>query len=443
MPRTLKRGANAISRDDEDESDESSAPHRRSTQAQSQRQRRRSTPVSDVSGSGNEDDDISENDGSDLETLTKAMTKKLVRLALSCEFGRQPIRRTDINAKILKAGDGGQAKPQRGANFKTVFNNAQVTLRTVFGMEMVDLPSRERTGLNDRRKAASQKATQKETQKKSQAQRELDGETQTQGRSKDSITSAQSWILVSTLPAEYRLRPELLIPGRAPDNDTEATYMGLVSMVVAILYLHMPSGESSASNDTQRTAEDQTEPISDARFMRFLSRVDLRDHTPMGTDGGISLEKTLARMLREGYIDKRRDSSGGEEVIEWVVGPRGKKEIGREAVAALVRSVYGFGLDGNGRGIPRSTAQADDSDEEANAAGPVKMEKTELERRLTRALGGVVALKINGDQTNGVRESVDRAEASNARRANREAESSRVPRRSGRRQTNNDDDDDE
>lgn len=444
MPRTLKRGANAISRDDDNESDVSSAPRQRATQEQSQRQRRRSTPASGVSRSDDENDEISENDEADVETVTKAMTKKLVRLALSCEFGRQPIRRSDINAKILKAGDGGTAKPQRGVNFKTVFNNAQTTLRTVFGMEMVDLPSRERIGLNDRRKAASQKATQKETQKKSQAQRELDGDTQTQGRSKDAITSAQNWVLVSTLPAEYRVRPELLIPGRAPNNDTESTYVALVGMIVAILYLHMPSGESSSNADSQKSAEDQTEPISDARFMRFLGRLNLRDYTPMGTDGSTTLEKTLARMLREGYIDKRRDTSGGEEVVEWIAGPRAKREYDRQSIAAIVRKVYGFGLNGSGKGLPRSTAQANESDDEdAEAPGPVKMERAELERRLKRTLGGVVALEINDTQMNGGRESVDRAEASNARRANRDAESFRTPRRSGRRRGNVEDDDDE
>lgn len=444
MPRTLKRGSNAISRDDGDESDASTPPGRRATQAQSQRKRRRSTPASGVSRSDNEDDEISENDGLDTETVSKAMTKKLVRLALSCEFGRQPIRRADINAKILKAGEGGAAKTQRGINFKTVFNNAQTTLRTVFGMEMIDLPSRERMGLNDRRKAASQKATQKESQKKSQAQRELDGEPSTQARGRDAISSAQNWILVSTLPVEYRIRPELLIPGRAPDNDTESTYVGLVGAIVAILYLHMPSGESSTSTDTQKNTEDQTEPISDARFMRFLSRLALRDYTPMGTDGAITLEKTLARMLREGYIDKRKDSSGGEEVVEWVVGPRAKKEFGRQAVAAMVRAVYGFGLDGSGSGNPRAQADADNaSDDEANdqVPGAVKMERAEMERRLKRTLGDVVALKINDAQPDGTdeHEMVDRAEASNARRANRDADESRTPRRSGRRRGHDDD----
>lgn len=38
---------------------------------------------------------------------------------------------------------------------------------------------------------------------------------------------------------------------------------------------------------------------------------------------------------------KVKDSSSGEEVVEYMVGPRGKAEIGEDGVAGVVRSVYG------------------------------------------------------------------------------------------------------
>lgn len=79
--------------------------------------------------------------------------------------------------------------------------------------------------------------------------------------------------------------------------------------------------------------------------------------------GGEKTEKVLKRMEREGYIVKVIDrDGGGEESIEYVVGPRGKAEVGEIGVAGMVRKVY----------------------------GKRDIEAEELERRLVRSLGEVV-----------------------------------------------------
>jgi len=65
-----------------------------------------------------------------------------VRYALSCEFGRRPINRQDINQKVL-----GQGSRQ----FNQVFREAQVMLQTTFGMEMVELPKQEKVTLAQKR----------------------------------------------------------------------------------------------------------------------------------------------------------------------------------------------------------------------------------------------------------------------------------------------------
>lgn len=72
-----------------------------------------------------------------------AMVKKMVRLALASEYARLTIRRTDINAKVF--GEQGTRE------FKVVFEQAQKELRTRFGMEMVELPAREKTTISQRR----------------------------------------------------------------------------------------------------------------------------------------------------------------------------------------------------------------------------------------------------------------------------------------------------
>lgn len=71
------------------------------------------------------------------------MVKKLVRLALACEYSRLPIRRGDISVKVL--GEPGTRK------FKLVFEMAQKELRTKFGMQMEELPSREKFTITQRR----------------------------------------------------------------------------------------------------------------------------------------------------------------------------------------------------------------------------------------------------------------------------------------------------
>jgi melanoma-associated antigen len=73
----------------------------------------------------------------------ETMVKKMVRLALSCEYSRLPIRRGDISTKVL--GEAG------GRQFKFVFERAQVELRTKFGMQMEELPSREKFTISQRR----------------------------------------------------------------------------------------------------------------------------------------------------------------------------------------------------------------------------------------------------------------------------------------------------
>jgi melanoma-associated antigen len=71
------------------------------------------------------------------------MVKKMIRLALACEYSRVPIRRADISAKVL--GETGTRQ------FRSVFEKAQAELRTKFGMQMEELPSREKFSISQRR----------------------------------------------------------------------------------------------------------------------------------------------------------------------------------------------------------------------------------------------------------------------------------------------------
>lgn len=81
---------------------------------------------------------------------------------------------------------------------------------------------------------------------------------------------------------------------------------------------------------------------------------------------GERTENILKKMERQGYIVKVRErDGGGEESVDYIVGPRGKAEIGEKGVAGMVRRVY----------------------------GKKDAEKDELEKRLVRSLGDVVLEK--------------------------------------------------
>ena len=203
--------------------------------------------------------------------------------------------------------------PNTGRRFKHIFTAAQEQLRTVFGMELIELPQRERITVTQKRAAA---------------------------RSNQSSSTTKSYILASTLPARYR-RPNVLSPAQIPTTAAESSYIGLTSFVVSLIYLSPSS------------------TLSEARLEKHLKRMNADNYVLNGE----KTEKVLKRMEKEGYIIKIRErDGGGEETVDYTVGPRGRVEVAEKGVAGLVRSVYG-----------KRGAEAE-----------------ELDRRLARSLGDVV-----------------------------------------------------
>jgi hypothetical protein len=89
-----------------------------------------------------EDDAFNGDGGTQADSSQDQMVKKLVRLALASEYQRRPIRRADISEKVLGS---------QGREFKTVFDQAQQDLRAVFGMELRELPAKDKVTLQQRR----------------------------------------------------------------------------------------------------------------------------------------------------------------------------------------------------------------------------------------------------------------------------------------------------
>ncbi|EXJ64294.1 hypothetical protein A1O7_00630 [Cladophialophora yegresii CBS 114405] len=363
MPRQLKRRSDAISRTQHDSAESEDEAPQRAQRRQRQRQRSSSseqeqpqrtqqgTQRHEQSSSLGEDSDASSSPGAPRgHSAENVLIKKLVRLALATEYSRTPLRRSDISAKILKDANSSTSGISR-ASFQKIFEGAQKVLQDTFGMQLTELPSREKTSLKERRTQA------------------------TQTKVSSSSASTKSWVLVSTLPDELKTNRLLMQPSLAPSVETEAQYTALYTFILSLIFLNASS-------------------ITDQKLERYLKRVNAETYTPVG-----SKEKLLQRMMKEGYIDKRRDTSSGEEVIEWVPGPRGKVEVGVQGVMGLVRTVYGHGAvelsrdTTGGRRRDGAGGEDEEAEDDVEPGRLVKIEEDELNARLSRSLG----IKVNGD----------------------------------------------
>ena len=190
------------------------------------------------------------------------------------------------------------------------------------------------------------------------------------------------------MPLPYR-SSDILIPTKAPSLYTESTYTGLYSFIIAVIVLNGGS-------------------LAEQKLDRYLSRTNAEVATPIDRT-----DKLLQRLCKEGYIIKTREMDGGEEVIEYVLGPRGKIEVGTSGVAGLVRTVYGK--------------------EKGDHEGLTHLQREELEDfegKLGRSLG-IEPAPVRANGVDGASDVGDARVSGSAE--DREAPQSSGPRRSSRR----------
>ncbi|KAI9903563.1 hypothetical protein N3K66_000092 [Trichothecium roseum] len=267
-------------RTDHADPDEEERPRQR-------RQRDASEEVGDdtVTDGDQSGDDMDVDASTQAQNADDLLAKKLVRYALSCEYSRTPIRRDGIKERVLG---------NQGRSWKKVFALAQKQLRLIWGMELRELPVKEKMSLQERRKAMASSTQVK--------------------------TGSGAYILTSTLPARYRTS-SILAPSKIPTSADEATYVGVCTFIVSTIWLS--GGE-----------------LSEQKLRRQLSRLN--------AETNISTEKTetvLKRMERQGYVVKRTErppvGQDGEEIITWHVGSRAREEIGLDGVFGMAEEVYG------------------------------------------------------------------------------------------------------
>src|SRR5690606_18913546 len=115
-----------------------------------------------------------------------------------------------------------------------------------------------------------------------------------QRATKTSLTS-NSWVLSTVLPPPLP-DPAIIPPPRVPTTDSESAYVGLYTFIISVIYLNGGT-------------------LPEAKLARYLRRANADEYTPVDTT-----DKLLQRMQREGYLVRIRDSSTGEEVVEYMVG---------------------------------------------------------------------------------------------------------------------------
>ncbi|KAI4093561.1 MAG: hypothetical protein LQ344_002788 [Seirophora lacunosa] len=209
--------------------------------------------------------------------------------------------------------------PNTGRQFKHVFEQANDQLRSTFGCEMTELPQKEKVTISQKRAA-----------QRTQTQNSLS-------------SSSKSYILTSTLAAPLRT-PAILPAPAVPTSAAESAYVGLYTFILALIYIS--PGQSMA----------------ESRLEKQLKRMNADNYVLSGE----KTEKVLKKMEKEGYILKVRErDGGGEETVDYMVGPRGKAEVGENGVAGLIRKVW----------------------------GKTRPERVDLERRLVRSLGDGVGSK--------------------------------------------------
>lgn len=141
-------------------------------------------------------------------------------------------------------------------------------------------------------------------------------------KSQNKVVNSNAYGLVSMLPEPYRTS-KIIVPSRFVSAEEEAAYIGFYTLVITLIRIN--GGELSA-----------------AMLTRYLRRLNAEVNTFNDT----KTEDTLAKLQRQGYLIKNVDRDAkargeGDTHTTWHIGPRGKVEVSDEAVAALIRAVWG------------------------------------------------------------------------------------------------------
>ncbi|KAF8839978.1 MAGE-domain-containing protein, partial [Paxillus ammoniavirescens] len=309
----------------------------------------------------------------------------LVRLALFTEHKRVPLRREEINKKVLSSNT---------RSFNVVFERAQRLLRKTFAMELVELQSRsyreqDPAGGDDLHNATGVKK-------------------------KAAAAGSKTYILRSVLDisviehaalTDERLLEEQIAEGLDDDDDEDmprnygsiiswstADQLAALGMLHVILALILVNGRS----------------ISELELRGNLKRLRIPSSGTVPTNAqsthrGMPIDTYLSQLVRQGYIDRVRlgdnKAAGGKrgrgpaatqvnaddnQAYEWRWGTRAHSEIGEQSIASFVAEFM----------IDRTRQNEAEEDEEENdgparGRGRGKKKQGGVEKRLATMLKAI------------------------------------------------------
>ncbi|OBZ73370.1 Melanoma-associated antigen G1 [Grifola frondosa] len=335
------------------------------------------------------DDDILNGGNGQNELERKA--NDLVRLALFTEHKRIPLRRDEISKKVLGSSS---------RSFNVVFAHAQETLRKTFGMELVELQTRNADKDINEKDAEMLKNT---------------------GLKKKATPSGtKTYILRSVLDPiiiERACAPnaEILAAEQADrigdddyadDDDSgvgthstgsifawhRSDQLASVGVLYVILALILVDGRVVSDNDLRT--------ILKRLHLPSTANVPLSSQS---THQSLNIDAYLAQLVRQGYLDRQRvgnqkkgaakrgrapaasqapTGEDGANVWEWRWGPCAMSEVGEKAIAQFVTEFM----------IERPSAEDEEDNEEGAAVGePDAAKKKQLQvilKGIERAAGG-------------------------------------------------------
>ncbi|RHZ56349.1 hypothetical protein Glove_402g46 [Diversispora epigaea] len=247
------------------------------------RSRREPVESSDSSDSSQEELNIQSSSLAD-KTVKKMSTeeldrkvKEVVRLALACELRKVPLRREEVVRKVLA---------DHSRAFPVVLSKAREKLSDIFGMDLVEMPTKEKPT------SARRRVTKKEN------------------------ASAKSFMLRNTLPK--KLREVNLINW---DKNQELEKMGLLTVILSLIHVN-------------------GRILSDDQLNHYFRRLRLGDE-PLNTT------KLIATFIKQGYLNKQKvtaienSRTSEKDPVEYRWGPRAKIEFSESSICDFIKGVYG------------------------------------------------------------------------------------------------------
>ncbi|RUP52171.1 MAGE family-domain-containing protein [Jimgerdemannia flammicorona] len=223
----------------------------------------------------------------------KRKVKDVVRLALASEYRKIPIKRDDINKKDRLTSSYSRHPTvlhEHSKAFNIVFADAQKHLREVFGMEMVELPAK------DKRIVPGAKRTAKDARP----------------------SGTKSYVLRSVISQAHR-EAGLVHWGREGEQQ-----MGLCNVILSLILVN-------------------GRMLSDTALLAYLHRLHYHPGDPTHPLG--DLDRTLSNLVKQGYLDRQKTDAvvhrDRDAAFEYRWGPRAKVEIKEEAVVSFIAEVYG------------------------------------------------------------------------------------------------------